>query len=51
MLKVEMGIVSKLMISRIDCVLLSTALTFVRAGNPIDSVNACTTESYFQKVQ
>lgn len=46
-----MGIISKLMISFFDLVLLSNALTFIRAGNPIGSVNACETESYFQKVQ
>lgn len=46
-----MGIISKLMISCIDYMLLSNALTSICAGNPIDSVSACEIESYFQKVQ
>lgn len=51
MLKVEKGIISQLMISCIDYMLLSNALTSIRADNPIDSVNVCKIESYFQKVQ
>lgn len=50
-LKVEMGAIPKLMISCIDYVLLSNALTFIHVDNPIDFVNACKIESYFQKVQ
>lgn len=47
----EIRIISKLVISCIDYVLPNNALTFIHAGNPIDLVNACKTDSYFQKVQ
>lgn len=51
MLREEMRIILKLMISCIDYVLLSNVLTFIHAGHSINSINSCETEFYFQKVQ